>query len=179
MEEAGRTLVASNGRKLVRDGSRLVVVATGTKGTAPLLLVPGLVAMMAGVFALVYVPLWLVGEAPWPIGLVALLVAVLAGALLRWVARFRRRLDARPWRSRPVVAIFDFDAGQLLGRSAEPLAPIGNVVIRRRMIWGNGTASRLMAEWPGGSVELVRASLFSAGPSTFASELSKRGVRLG
>lgn len=179
MQESDRILLTSNGRKLVRDGSRLVVVATGTKGTAPLLLIPGLMVTMGGLFTLVYVPLGILGVAPWPIGPVALVVTIASGTLLWWAARTRRRLDERPWRSRPVIAIFDFETDQLLDRRAEPVAPIGNVVIRRRRSWWNTAAYRLLAEWPGGSIELVRDSLFSAGPSTFAFELSRYGLRLG
>ena len=176
MAETARVLVTTNGRRLQVDGARLLVVDVGTSRFSLLLLVLGFVLTLSSLFTLTYLSLGIVGAAPWPIGVVSAAVAVVFGFLIWLVVRTRRRREQRPAGETPTIVVFDLDSQRLLSGLGTPLAALDTVVVRRRRFTTFGTIARLVVEWPGGSIELVREDIFDNGFDDFCRQLSSRGV---
>ncbi len=166
-----------NGRQLRVDGERLLVVDVGTRWFQLILLVLGFVQTISTIFALTFVALGIAGEAPWPIGVVSLVVAVACGGLIWLVVKHPHlwRLPSRDESS--VVVVFDLGSQRLLSGSGMVLAPLASVVVRRRSftLTSSGIAT-LVVSWPGGSTRLVSEGPFSTGFDSFVEELSSRGI---
>ncbi len=177
MVASGTELATHNGRRLVVDGDRVVLVDLGTRWTVPLLIGVGFFFGIGVVFTLTYVPLAIARSVPWQGAAAAAATVVVLGTTLRWLIRYRRRMASRPLEQQKTVAIFDFDQGRLRTPDGSTDVSLGNVTLRsRRHV--RTLASRLSAEWPEGRLVVVEEGVFSSGHGRFESILGSHGLRV-
>jgi hypothetical protein len=163
---------ASNAR-LVADGERLYVLRLPISRSFRVLdalLWLGVFFGMAG--------LPLIGASrplgPWEIAQVALLpVCIGILASLWYVLRTR---DYGPSSALEVVALFDFEARELIGGEGHVLASLDDVRIARESSNLNRFYYPVHARYPGGTVELVDPKVMLGGVGAIVRELRGRGI---
>lgn len=163
--------------RLVLVGRRLLVQSTGASSLLLSGTLTSILAAVAGLFTLTYVPLSVAGRSPWPVGLLAMVFAVALGLVAREAFRRRRVLINQPTDRARTVAIFDLERRELQSSAGNTMASMDTVQVRRRTkFYASKTVPTLMAEWPTGSVELAREHVFSLGLTALQDEFRRNGI---
>ncbi len=95
-----------------------------------------------------------------------------------YVARYRKKINAKPFDQLQAICAFDFNSGVLLDARLQPIASLHEVHIKRALQLAS-SSSALVVVSPLGSMTLVKGSPFSGGVSAVENALVSRGIRKG